>query len=47
VFTGMIYAGVMQVNIQIPQDAPVGSAVVLKIEIGGIASRSGVTMAIQ
>ena len=47
VFNGMIYAGVMQVNIQIPEDAPVGSAVVLKIEIGGIASRSGVTMAIQ
>jgi uncharacterized protein (TIGR03437 family) len=47
VFAGMIYAGVLQVNIQIPQDAPVGSAVVLQIEIGGIASRSGVTMAIQ
>ncbi len=47
VFAGMIFAGVLQVNIQIPEDAPVGSDVVLKIAIGGIESRSGVTMAVQ
>ncbi len=47
VFKGMIFAGVLQMNIQIPPDAPTGSAVTLKIKIGGIESRSDVTIAVQ
>lgn len=47
VFAGMIYAGVLQVNIQIPEDAPVGSTVTLALSIGGIESRDGVTIAIE
>ena len=47
VFAGMIFAGVLQVNIQIPEDAPVGSDVVLEIKIAGVESRSGVTISIN
>ncbi len=47
VFSGMIFSGVLQVNIQIPEDAPTGSAVELKLKIGGIETRSGATIAIE
>ncbi len=47
VFKGMIYAGVLQVNIQIPENAPVGSAVALRIKIGGVETRADVTMAVE
>ncbi len=40
-------AGVMQVNFQIPADAPAGSAIPLTLLIGGAPSQSGITIAIQ
>jgi uncharacterized protein (TIGR03437 family) len=46
-FRNLTFAGVMQVNFRIPADAPSGAAVSLKLSIGGIRSRDGVTMAIE
>jgi uncharacterized protein (TIGR03437 family) len=43
---GSLY-GVMQVNIQIPDNAPSGSAVPLVINVGGNNSQGSVTIAIQ
>ncbi len=40
-------AGVMQVNFQIPGDAPTGDAVPLALLIGGASSQSGITIAIK
>lgn len=43
---GSIY-GVMQVNIQVPQSAPSGTAVPVVINVGGNNSQANVTIAIQ
>ncbi len=40
-------AGVMQVNFQIPLDAPTGSAMPLALLIGGASSQAGITIAIK
>ena len=40
-------AGVMQVNFQIPDDAPTGAAVPLTLLIGGAPSQMGITIAIR
>jgi uncharacterized protein (TIGR03437 family) len=40
-------AGVLQVNVEIPENGPSGSAVPVKLVIGDAASQSGVTLAIQ
>ncbi len=40
-------AGVIQINIQLPAGAPTGAAVPLTVQIGGVASQSGITLAIQ
>jgi uncharacterized protein (TIGR03437 family) len=47
-FSGLApqFVGVNQVNVVVPADAPVGDAVPLQIEIGGIATSQGLTIAI-
>jgi uncharacterized protein (TIGR03437 family) len=40
-------SGAMQVNIRIPDNAPIGGAVPLLVKIGTASSQSGVTIAIQ
>ncbi len=43
---GLIYAGVLQLNIRVPLDAPSGAAIPLVVAVGGIPSQAGVTIAI-
>jgi uncharacterized protein (TIGR03437 family) len=47
VFRGLVYSGVVQVNVRIPLDAPSGPAVPLTLTIGGASSRTGVFLAIE
>jgi uncharacterized protein (TIGR03437 family) len=47
IFDGLIYTGEIQINIQIPANAPTGSAVPLVVTIGGASSRSDATIAIR
>jgi uncharacterized protein (TIGR03437 family) len=47
VFSGLVYSGVVQVNVGIPLDAPSGPAVPLTLIIGGASSRTGVFLAIE
>jgi uncharacterized protein (TIGR03437 family) len=47
VFSGLVYSGVIQVNICIPLDVTSGPAVPLTLTIGGASSRAGVTLAIE
>jgi len=42
-----LLTGVLQVNLQVPADAPVGDAVPLSLTIGGVSSPAGVTLAIR
>lgn len=46
-FAGLIFTGVMQVNVRIPDNAPVGSAVPLTVRLGNTTSRQGVTIAVK
>jgi len=46
-FSGLTYAGVMQVNVRVPDNAPTGPSVPLVIEIGGNRSPDGTTVAVQ
>ncbi len=46
-FKGLVYAGVLQVNVTVPNDAPAGSAVPLVVNVAGVSSPSGTTIAIQ
>lgn len=46
-FAGLISAGVMQVNIRVPDDAPAGNAVELIITAGSSSSRKSATVAIH
>jgi uncharacterized protein (TIGR03437 family) len=43
---GIVY-GVMQVNVEIPANAPSGASVPLQISVGGILTQNGVTVAVQ
>ena len=45
-FTGEIYAGVLQVNVLVPADAPSG-AVPLTVTVGGVPTKSGATIALR
>jgi uncharacterized protein (TIGR03437 family) len=40
-------AGLFQVNVRIPDSAPVGPAVSLQLTAGGVSSAPGVTLAVQ
>jgi len=44
---GLVYSGEVQINVQIPANAPTGSAVPLVVTIGGASSRTDATIAIQ
>ena len=44
--SGMV-AGVLQINVIVPPDAPSGAAVPIALTIGGVTSQQGVTVAIQ
>lgn len=46
-FCGLIYAGVMQVNVRIPAAAPSGGAVELLLTVGSSTSRTRVTLAVE
>jgi len=46
-WVGLIYTGEIQVNLQIPGDAPVNGAVPLQLKIGGVLSRPDVTVSIK
>ena len=46
-WVGLVFTGEIQVNVQIPNDAPVGSAVPLQLTIGGVSSRPDVTVSIK
>lgn len=46
-FAGLIFGGVLQLNLKIPDNAPAGAAQQLILSIGGAPSRQGVTMAVQ
>jgi uncharacterized protein (TIGR03437 family) len=46
-FDGLVYSGEVQINLLIPADATVGSAVPLVVTIGGASSRTDATVAIQ
>ena len=47
VFNGLVYTGEVQINVQIPANAPTGSAVPLVVTIGGASSQTDATIAIQ
>ena len=44
---GYAVAGLVQINVKLPDDAPTGPSIPVTINIGGNLSQSGVTMAIQ
>jgi uncharacterized protein (TIGR03437 family) len=41
------FAGLLQLNVRIPADAPTGAAVPLQLFVGGNASQAGATIAVQ
>jgi uncharacterized protein (TIGR03437 family) len=42
-----LVAGVMQINARVPDSVTPGSATPVVVTVGGFASRSGVTLAVQ
>jgi len=48
-FAGMTptFAGLLQVNLEVPPDAPAGPAVPFTLSVGGVSSQPNVTMAIR
>jgi uncharacterized protein (TIGR03437 family) len=46
-FVGLVYAGVVQLNVLVPQTVPTGSSVELVISVAGAKSISGVTVSIN
>jgi uncharacterized protein (TIGR03437 family) len=46
-FAGLVYAGVLQINVEVPRDAPTGPAVPVSVRIAGASSPDGVTVALQ
>ncbi|MGA2329050.1 MAG: hypothetical protein ABSH05_22510 [Bryobacteraceae bacterium] len=46
-FKGLVYAGVLQLNVWVPANAPVGSNVPLTVTVGGISSPVGTTIAVK
>jgi uncharacterized protein (TIGR03437 family) len=47
VFTGLVYAGEIQINVLIPDAAPTGAAVPLVVSLGAASSRTDVTIAVK
>jgi uncharacterized protein (TIGR03437 family) len=46
-FAGLIYAGVMQVNVKIPDAVTTGNAVELLLTVSKSTSRKGVTLSVR
>jgi uncharacterized protein (TIGR03437 family) len=46
-YQGEVYAGVMQLNVQVPAGAPAGNAVPLVVSVGGVASAGNRTIAVK
>jgi uncharacterized protein (TIGR03437 family) len=48
-FSGLApqFVGVYQLNFEVPSGVPTGNAVPIQIQIGGVSSRDGVTIAVQ
>jgi uncharacterized protein (TIGR03437 family) len=46
-FKGLTYAGVLQVNVTVPENAPAGAEIPLTLSVGGIASPAGTTIALK
>ncbi len=47
IWVGLVYTGMIQVNVQVPADATTGAAVPLQVKIGNATSRADVTVAIK
>ncbi|HYM10549.1 MAG TPA: carboxypeptidase regulatory-like domain-containing protein [Bryobacterales bacterium] len=48
-FAGMApnFTGLLQVNVQVPSDAPTGPSVPITLNVGGVATQANVTIAVQ
>ncbi|MCS6953656.1 MAG: endo-1,4-beta-xylanase [Bryobacteraceae bacterium] len=46
-WAGLVYPGVVQLNVRVPLEAPSGPGVPLRVSVGGAASQDGVTIAIE
>jgi uncharacterized protein (TIGR03437 family) len=46
-FKGVVSAGVLQVNVKVPQTAPAGGAVPLVLTVGGVSSAGGFTISLK
>lgn len=46
-FAGLVWAGVLQMNVRIPEQAPTGAFVPLRVAFGGSASPDGPTLRIE
>lgn len=46
-FKGVVSAGVLQVNVKVPQAAPAGTAVPLVLTVGGVSSAAGFAIALK
>jgi uncharacterized protein (TIGR03437 family) len=47
IWAGLIYQGVLQVNVKVPANVTPGTAVQLKMRIGSLDSQAGVTVAVK
>jgi uncharacterized protein (TIGR03437 family) len=47
VFAGLVYSGEMQINVLVPASAATGGAVPLVVSMGGVSSRTDVTIALK
>lgn len=45
-FVGLVFAGVTQVNVVVPANAPIGAAVPLRVTVGGIPAQQAVTISV-
>jgi uncharacterized protein (TIGR03437 family) len=46
-FAGLVFAGVTQLNVTVPPDAPTGAAVELTVRVGNASTQAGVTVSIE
>ncbi len=46
-FAGLVWAGVLQINVRVPADAPQGATVPLAVTVADVRSADGVTVAVR
>jgi uncharacterized protein (TIGR03437 family) len=46
-FAGLVFAGVTQINVRVPANAPSGGAVPVLVKVGNASTQAGVTVSIQ